>query len=425
MPRKKNENKDLRIEIPQVVPFRSEILAKSNKFIGTKYKASVLENQITYLAMLKIQEKKYHEEDGDIVVLLKASEIKDAVGNTSGSFYEALKRVADDMTANNMGLIDDENERFAFISLVSMAVYDKGDFKIYFPKRLKSNLIDIRREFTYLPKNVVMKFKKPCSFPLYQLLKSICYYPSWFNGRRDNVFLYEIGLSELKLDMGVVNSNLPDVRRILNNGQGTEDDYDRAVAKSPDKMYNVWNKFNKQCLEPTIEEINEKSDIYVKYRAKTRGKGGKTYAVEFTVYLNGAEKNSEEVVPVALDNEGDIQPQITDENKFVIALSVGNLLSELNLNYADIKAICEAAKYDKADIEKAYEVFKKSKTPKDNIVGWFVSAIHNKYEIKPAEAPEQKKLSAAGKNRNSFMNFEQRNYDFDALEQILLNSSPN
>jgi hypothetical protein len=325
------------------------------------------------------------------------------------------------MTANNMGMIDDENERFAFISLVSMATYDKGEFKIYFPKRLKSNLIDIRKEFTYLPKYVVMKFKKPCSFPLYQLLKSTCYYPSWYKGHRDNVFLFDIGLSELKLDMGVVNSNLPDVRRILNNGKGTEDEYDRAVAKSPDKMYNVWNKFNKQCLEPTVNEINEKSDIYVEYRPKTRGKGGKVYAVEFTTYLNGAEKdkNDGSVVPVALDDEGDIQPQIPDEDKFVIALEVGNILSDLKLAYPDILSICEAARYNKEDIQKAYEVLKNSRSKIENVTGWMISAIRNNYKDVSAQSVTSEKKN------NRFNNFDQREYDYDELEKMLLNKPVN
>jgi plasmid replication initiation protein len=233
--------------------------------------------------------------------------------------------------------------------------------------------------------------------------------------------LFDIGLSELKLDMGVVNSNLPDVRRILNNGKGTEDEYDRAVAKSPDKMYNVWNKFNKQCLEPTVNEINEKSDIYVEYRPKTRGKGGKVYAVEFTTYLNGAEKdkNDGSVVPVALDDEGDIQPQIPDEDKFVIALEVGNILSDLKLAYPDILSICEAARYNKEDIQKAYEVLKNSRSKIENVTGWMISAIRNNYKDVSAQSVTSEKKN------NRFNNFDQREYDYDELEKMLLNKPVN
>lgn len=423
-PEKKKKEQENQIENQEMslVPYRHDIhdiLNKSNKYIRAKYKATTLEHQVTYLAMLKVQEKQYYEEDGEVVVALNASEIKSETGVTGGSFYEGLKRVADDMTANNMGIIDDENERFAFISLVSMATYENGVLKIYFPKRLKESLINVVNEkkgFTGLPKHVAMKLKKPCSFPLYQFLKSVCYYPATFTGRRDNVFEYQIGLSELKLTMGVVNSNLPDVRNILNNSKGTEADYDKAVAKSPDKMYNVWSKFNVQCLRPTVDEINEKSDIYVEYEPKTKGKGGKTHAVLFRVYINGAENHIGEPVPVSLDKEGEIHVSLTDADKFTIALEVGNILSELGLQYSDILSICEAANYSKEDIIKAYDTLKTQGGSIKNVVGWIISAIKNNYSSTAAEI----KSETTEKKRNSFMNFHQREYDTDELEKMLL-----
>ena len=110
-----------------VPAYKHEILNKSNFFIGMKYKATVLENKITYLAMLKIQDREYEREPDGIYVEIKASEIKEAVKGNSGSFYEALKSAANSMTGNNMGIVDDEGQRFTFITLIG---YGAGLFNI-------------------------------------------------------------------------------------------------------------------------------------------------------------------------------------------------------------------------------------------------------------------------------------------------------
>ena len=420
------QDKSKEVEVA-VVPYRhdiTEILKKSNKFIGAKYKSSVLENQVTYLAMLKIQKKDYSEEDGDIVVSMKASEIKEEIGNQSGSFYNALKQIADDMTTNNMGIIDDDNERFAFISLVSMATYNKGVFTLYFSKRLKGSLLDVineKRGWTGIPKNVAMNLKNKFSFPLYQLLKQVCYYPSNYTGRKDYVFEYQIGLSELKLIMGVVNSNIPEVRKILNNSRGTNADYDRAVEKSPDKMYNMWYKFRSQCLEPTIEEINEKTDIHVEYEKNTRGRGGEVYGITFTIYLQGAEKNKD-VTPVSVEDD-EIVVKLTEEEKFVRVLEIGEVLNTLKLPYEDVIAVCEAANYDKETVCEEVNKLKAQGAHIANITGWLISAIKNNYSMPVTYENEDNKKSKA--KNNAFLNFHQRDYDAEELEKIFLDISNN
>ena len=71
------------------------------------------------------------------------------------------------MTGNNYGIVDDENHKFVFITLINKAEYSDGVFTIRFANELKGNLININRNFTMLP-DLVLKFKKPYSFPLYQ-----------------------------------------------------------------------------------------------------------------------------------------------------------------------------------------------------------------------------------------------------------------
>ena len=411
---KKNENKK---EPIVVEPYVNDILNRTSELIGTKYRASVLEHQVSYLAQLKAQHKEYREENGELIVELTAAEVRKKTGKKGGSLYNDLAVVANSMTTSNMGYMDDENERFAFMSLVNFATYEKGKLRIYYPMRVKHLLVGDHDKYTKLAENIVMAFKRDETLPLYQLLKSVCYYPKNYTGERNNVFLFQIGLSELKLDMGVVNTNLPEIMKFLNGRRGTKEDYDRAVEISPDQKYRDWDKFNRQCLSKCVEEINQKSDIYAEYTPLKAGRGGEVYAIEFLIYINGAEvtrEEDDEAVSVTFDEDGDVIMSVSESDKFVIALKAGELLAELKLEYHEIVSICEAATYNIATIEKAFKTLKKQGGVLRNPTGWMIAAIRDNYNSKEAIKIDGEKKSTG------FNNFDQREYDEDELEKKLL-----
>lgn len=403
------------------VPYYNRSLKKDNRLIGTKYRASMLEQQINYLNMLSIQDNNYIERDGEIIVALKASFIKEKIGNNSGSFYAKLAQVASDMTANNIGYVDDDSEIFAFMSPVNLAWYEKGIFYTHYSYRMKDKLVGVSKNYTLLPEQTVMSFKLASSYPLYSYLKRYCYYPQGYKGERNNVFMVEIGLSELKMEMGVVNVNIPTVRRYLDGCKGTEDDYDHAVEICPDKMYNSWPKFKSQCLEPTIKEINEKSELYVEYSTKNHGKGGKVHGIQFVVYLDGAEKTQEttkNTIPVCVNNEGDIVAKLDDSQKFVIALEAAEILAKENFTYSTIVTICECANYSIDNIKEKYNLLKKQKKTIDNPAGWLIDSLKNNYPTPVEQQPKNK-------SKTEFNNFDQREIDYEGLEKLLLNTTIN
>ena len=391
-----------------LIPFQNIALKKSNTLIGTKYKASNLENKITYLAMLKIQDREFNELSDGIYVKMTAGEIKDAVKMKGGSFYQALKIVANNMTGNNYGIVDDEHERFEFITLINKASYEDGEFTIRFANELKTDLIGINSNFTKLPKQIVMKMKKPYSFPLYQLLKSQCYYPANYRGDRHNVFLVTIGLSELKLDIGVVNINAyPDVKKALLSGKGVTEDYDRAVEKSPDQMFKSWSTFSRDCLQPTVNELNNISDIYIEYKPKRGGIGGKIYAVEFTVWLEGSEKVDKPITPVVIDENGNINNNLSEMEKYIFYTTVIDLFKEYNLKIEDAIFIASESGFSMDTIQNAKIILDKQKNI-SNVTGWIIDCIRKNYTLNSKETT------------NTFENIENREYDFEKLEKELL-----
>ena len=400
-----------------VIPYQNAVLRKSNKLIGMKYQASTLENQITYLAMLKIQHKEREIKPDGIYVNIKAAEIKKEIGTDSGSFYQRLKEVANEMTGNNYGIVDDEHEKFEFVTLINKASYEDGVFSIRFASEMKDNLINIGI-YTPLPKKIVMELKKRYSFPLYQLLKSQCYYPSDYKGRRDYVFLVSIGLSELKLEMGVVNINaFPSVKNALLNGTGRTEDYDAAVAKSPDQKFKTWSSFELQCLRPTVEEINDKSDIYVEYKPKRSGRGGKIYAVDFTVWLNGADK-SKTVNSVYIDNNGNLKTNLSEIEKFMFYSEGAALFKEYGLTPEDAIKLAEETNFNMDVLYKTKELLDKQKNI-ENVMGWIITCIREEF-YKNTKNIENKGTKSP---KNKFNDISSREYDFDELEKQLIQNS--
>lgn len=395
--------------------YKHEVLNKSNIFIGTKYKSSLLCNKVTYLAMLKAQCHQYEKKPDGIYVELSASVIKESAHITGHSVYERLKEVADEMTGNNIGMVDDELQKFIYITLINKASYDDGLFSVRFPLEFESELLNVESSFTQLPKRIAMSFKNACSFPLYQLLKSNCYYPKTYHGPRNNKFIMDIGLAELKLQIGVVDANDSNVKKVLNNSRGTEKDYEKAVAVAESgnlAMHKAWGDFNRRCLKPCIEEINNISDIYVKAVPKGEGKGGKIKRIEFTVWLEGAEKTQADTNPVILTKDGRIESSLSISEQFMIQAEACNILDDPSLQLKDIQNICEAANYDLSLLSKAKSLLDKQKNV-NNTVGWLISCIKEGYEQPTGHTKKQK---------NQFNEFEQNDYDFDQIERDFLSN---
>lgn len=90
------------------------------------------------------------------------------------------------------------------------------------------------------------------------------------------------------------------------------------------------------------------------------------------------------------------------------------LFSEYNFSDDDISALVDEAYGDFDKIQNAYYCLKQQHSTITNAVGWLRKAIRRGYI--PKYTPDQEAKSV----KNSFNNFSQRNYDWDALEKKLL-----
>lgn len=372
-----------------------EMYSKSNFLIGAKYRSTLLENKLMALSLSRIQ---YNKEKNELFAKIKASEIRRLLNTNTGSFYTQLDDTAKMMTGKSIGISDAEKQEFCYIAVVTKAEYKNSELYVQFHSDLKKYLYNIKDKFTPLQLSIMLSFKNVYSFRLYEILKSKSFYPKW-EKRNDNLFRFEISLSELKLELGIVNSELDEVRRVLRNS--TNPDYDKAVEKSPEVMFSTWYDFRRYVVDKAIKEINEKTDMYVEYKSLTGGRGGKVYALEFTVQL-------------LKDNDGDAEENVekTEITEDYVLECAGQvyLLSNGQIKMTDCKKICEKAQYDMNKVQKAFEVMKKAKGV-ENPVGFMIKAIEENWE-------KMDKKNNSWNNKDLDVAYNQM--DFDAFEKEIL-----
>ncbi len=390
-------------------PYKDNKYSKSNYLISAKYASSLLENKITAISLAKIQKKEYVEDkNGRIVCNMTANELRKLLNANAGSFYSQLEPVAINMTSRTLGFSDPNKNGgvFDYISVVDRARYENGTFSIFYNSDVKEYLSDFKANFTVLELPTMLKFKNVYSFRLYELLSSKSYYRKGIPKElKTQVFNIEFNLSELKLDMGVVNAELDAVRKELNNKQAPN--FDRAVEKSPEKKFNTWYEFKRSVLDLAIKEINEKTDMKVTFSPLKGGRGGKVYGVEFIVDLTG--RNVDAIKDVISSKE-----KMTEDDKIDFIIDAKCLLKGFSTK--DVRTICKESGYDFEKIEKAYNLLIKQNDI-ENATGWMLSCLKFGYEDHSKNGDKNKK--------NSFNNFHQRTYDYEELEKQLLNGGKN
>ena len=399
----------------QIEPYKDDRYSKSNYLISAKYSSSLLENKITAISLAKIQKKEYTEDkNGRIVCSMTANELRKLMNANAGSFYSQLEPVAINMTSRTIGFSDPGKYGgvFDYFSLVDRARYEDGVFTIFYNSDVKDYLSDFKANFTILELPTMLKFKNVYSFRLYELLSSKSYYRKGIPKKlKTQVFRIEFNLSELKLNIGVVNAELDAVRKELNNKQAPN--FDKAVEKSPEKKFNTWYEFKRCVLDVAIKEINEKTDMKVSFSPLKGGRGAKVYGVEFIVDLT--ERNVETIEDILKSAD-----EMSEDDKLDFIVDAKMLLNGFSTK--DVRKICEKSEYNYRKIETAYNLFCQQKNVL-NPTGWMISCLNDAYDNFQTGSEEKKVRESSMKAKstnNNFSNFHQREYDYDQLELKLL-----
>ena len=361
---------------------------KSNILIGAKYRSTLLENRLLAVALSRIP-KSIEDPSGEIVVKMHGSELKRIFNlKNYGNLYARLDETASKMTGRSIGYSNPDLNEFEYISVVTYAKFKDNVFECHFNKEMHRFLKNIESRFSILNLELMMQWQSTYSFRLFEILKSRCFVKK--NAPRTNDFEIEYNLNELKLELGVVNAELAEVKSVLNSSKKAPD-FDKAVEKSPEHILDNWQDFRRRCLDVAVKEINENENakMHVEYESKKQGRGGRVYGIIFRIHLVG-EEASEAVAGLTEDEKADFYDSVFD-------------IIEERLKLRDVIAISEAAGYDLDIIREKYEISKGQDI--ESLVGWLLKAIENDYQM-----PVKKgKIIDPG--------FTQRKYDYDALQK--------
>ena len=89
------------VENQIVYESHGDLFPKSNSLINSKYKASLMEQKLFNIVLSRLQHRQFEDEGeiGGLVCTLKASELKNMLGVTGGSFYTQLNTASASMTS--------------------------------------------------------------------------------------------------------------------------------------------------------------------------------------------------------------------------------------------------------------------------------------------------------------------------------------
>lgn len=445
----------------------AKIFRKSNFLVDVMGDFSLIELKIMMYALANIKNSKIDKDTGVPVSTIKASDIISAMGTSRSNLYKPMKSAADSMMGKKIAYVDDKNQKFTFMNLVGTSNYEKGKIEIRWNPDIKMYLYEIEDKFTELPINIVMSFYSEYGLRLYELLKRRMFYYYQEGEEKEGVYKYVVNTNYLRLQLGCVDVNDPEVKKILKEHGGHQME---TIDELPNTGYGKWGNFSTRILEPSVAEINEISDIEVTYELIKKGIGGKVEEIAFTItkkktVIVEESENSTAQKTISEDERMAFMDQIREiipyklrirdlkeisvacdyniskvknamkhcqglegfDNSYIVtkiieALSIPIEMTEDEIDLfldnmedvidypftiAELNSIAEASGYDMDKIKKANDYFKNYKQEKTNPVGLFIASIKGDYK-------------ASTKKENMFTNHMKTSYDFEQLEKEIV-----
>lgn len=342
------------------------ILKKSNVLISSKYNSSVLENKLLALGLLKAK-----NEEGRIVSKISTKELKHFLNEkerVNGSFYTQIKEAADEMMDRKILIEDKENNRFIIMALIGVVKYENNILEIKFEPDMTNYILDVKSNYTNFNIPILMSFKRTYSYRLYEILKSGLYDKNKnFSNKEKDEYILSFTVPELKLSIGVVDTTEKEVKQELRKGKLDIATIVNDVSKN--KKFESWSNFKFCVLDPAVSEINQKSDISVSYILDRNGNGGKVTGIEFSVIYKPKAKTLPE----------NIKKEILSENERENLINKVLSLIEEPITRENAILFLKCSGWNISIIEEVYELASKQEEIQ-NLVGWMISAINNKYK---------------------------------------------
>lgn len=370
---------------------------ESNTFVYSKYRMTLFSNQIHSICLSKINTAKTDKE-GSLCLDITAAEIKAILGTTSGRFYERLANAVMELKGIEFGITDPEDEYFLFVSPIEKAEYKNGVLHLRYARECTKYLINLHRDFTRYNLEISLSFKCGYAYRLYQIIKSKMYI---IKGNDEKSCAITFGLAELKYMLGVYDITAEDIRSIVLSSK--HPDFEKAESKNTNRKHQDHNNFKRRVLNAAVNEINEKSDIFLSYKESGKGRGGKYAFITFYAeYKSPNEIGGGEIKEIK-------EPDAALVELICKGITVEEDVAKSILTLAEEKGILNPDEDNEERIKEAVTFYNEYIKHREvnSIIGFMLWAIKTRPKML--------------RSKNKFCDFEQKEYDFDELENFLLN----
>ena len=232
----------LPLGICRIFMSKNVIVVKSNEFVEASYKITLDEMRVLLLTIGKIDSTvKNHKRDFEFTV----SEFANRFNIDEKSAYAQVQKAVD-MLGSRWAMIENTEQVQRKVTFLTEQAYFKGEgrFQIILHEKLMPFVSDIAGHFTKYNLNYVSKFNGFHSIRIYEIL-----------AQYKSVGWREVQIYELKEWLQV------------------SDKYPR------------WDNFKSRVIEPSIKEINEKSDLNVSVEQIKKGRT--IHALRFKISEKG------------------------------------------------------------------------------------------------------------------------------------------
>jgi len=342
---------------------KSALVVQSNKLIEASYRLRIGQQKF-----LRLMASRIKKDDEDLKSYeFKVADIMELFNTKNKSNYSEIPRQIKELMGNVLTF--KEGKRTTYVPFLALAENDEGSgiLSVQFHPVLKSMYICLNKEnpFTIYELSNTLKLRSIYSLRFYELLKQY----------------QKIGSRVMRIE---------DIRKLF---ELTATEYIR------------YNDFKRKIIFQAQKELKEKTDIYFEFEEMKTVR--KVTSLKFYIKTNKSNKsNIKAIDEICVTSE---RKCTTEEEKCSTRLinEIKAILEE-NITGLEAKSILDAAKGDINTIKEKYNLAK-NVSKIDNIVGWILKALKEDYQIPKG------KIKAGG-----FNDYEQRAYDFDALEKKLL-----
>lgn len=259
------------------------VVTRSNEFIRSKYKATLLESKLLILSISRLQNENYGA-NRDLKVSFSAAELKTLLNEEdSKSIYSKLRYSSRRLMQNFFVFQDREKNDFKMSVIVKDCEYKDGIFTVEFNKSIKEHIFKLTSNYTPMKLSILLGFSKGrtnSAYRIYEILRTHLYKIK--PDQTCTVVRYDV--YDFMLSTGQIDINSDKVQDALASGKSAEYIVNNIVTAGKNAKNTEWRDFRRRVLEPAIEEINEITDIYVKYKTIRGGVGGKVKTIDFEIY---------------------------------------------------------------------------------------------------------------------------------------------